>query len=161
MIIATADLNDANPDLVRVCNLQFRSFGKKLEFAGPCFTVKVFEDHRKVRAVAETPGEGRVLVVDGGGSLRMGLMGDQMAELAMSNGWIGAVINGPVRDSRAIDALDFGVKALGTTARRSTDEIGGLTDLPVAFGGIEFRSGWWVYADVDAVVVSETELPPL
>lgn len=161
MIIATADLNDANPDKVRVCNLQFRSFGKKLDFAGPCYTVKVFEDHRKVRAVAETPGEGRVLVVDGGGSLRTGLMGDQMAELAMNNGWIGAVINGPVRDSRAIDALDFGVKALGTTALRGTDEIGGLTDLPVSFGGIEFRPGWWVYADADAVIVSETELPPL
>jgi regulator of ribonuclease activity A len=158
MTLSTADLNDANPERVSVCALQFRSFGRKQDFSGPCLTLKVFEDHRKVRATAETPGEGRVLVIDGGGSLRVGLMGDQIAELAMINGWAGAVINGAVRDSRAIDQLDFGVKAVGTTARRSDTELGGLVDHPVAFGGVAFRTGWWVYADVDAVIVSETAL---
>ena len=158
MTIATADIHDANPDKVRCCDLQFRSFGKHLSFAGPCFTVKCHHDHRAAKATADTPGEGRVLVIDGGGSLRIGLMGDMMAEAARKNGWIGAVINGPVRDSIAIDALEFGVKALGTTARRGEIETGGVTGVPVEFGGITFAPGMWVYADRDAVIVSDGKL---
>jgi regulator of ribonuclease activity A len=158
MTLSTADIHDANPGLVSVCETQFRSFGKRLTFAGPCYTVKVYEDHRRVKAVAETPGEDRVLVVDGGGSLRVGLMGDMMAEIAMRSGWAGAVIHGVVRDSLAIDALEFGVKAIGTTARRGEIETGGATGVPVAFGGITFQPGWWVYADCDAVIVSERAL---
>lgn len=156
---STADLHDANEDLVAVCDAQFRSFGRRPCIAAPCVTFKVFEDHRLVRDhIAATPGDGRILVIDGGGSMRVGLLGDTMAERAMRNGWIGAIVFGVVRDTPALDALDFGVKALGTTARRGRLETGGLVDVPVMFGGVEFRSGWWVYADVDAVLVSREPL---
>ena len=158
MTFSTADLHDDNQGDVEVCETQFRSFGQRRAFSGPCVTVKVHEDHRPVKALAESPGQGRVLVVDGGGSLRVGLMGDIMAGNAMKNGWAGAVINGVVRDTAAIDALDFGVKAIGTTARRGTDETPGLVDIPVAFGGVTFEPGAWVYADEDAVIVSARKL---
>ncbi len=158
MSFSTADLHDANPGQVWVCATQFRSFGKRLTFSGPCVTVKVYEDHRPVKALVESPGEGRVLVVDGGGSFRVGLLGDMMATNAVKNGWAGVVINGVVRDSRRVDTLEIGVKAIGTSARRGDDETPGLLDLPLSFGGVTFRPGWWIYADADAVITSERPL---
>jgi regulator of ribonuclease activity A len=159
MQIETAEIHDAHPDEVAVCDVQFRSFGRRLAFAGPCATLKVYEDHRRAKALIEQPGQGRVLVVDAGGSLRVGIMGDSMAALAAKNGWAGAVIFGAIRDSAAIDALDFGVKAVGTTARRSAQDLGGAVDAPVAIGGVTFRPGDWVYADRDAVIVSARRFP--
>ena len=158
MPIQNAEIHDAHPDEVAVCDAQFRSFGRRLAFAGPCVTLKVHEDHRRAKALISEPGQGRVLVVDAGGSLRVGIMGDTMAELAARNGWAGAVIYGAIRDSAAIDALDFGVKALGTTARRSNIDMGGAVGLPVEFGGVVFQPGAWVYADRDAVIVSPRRL---
>jgi regulator of ribonuclease activity A len=159
MPIITAEIHDAHPDEVAVCDAQFRSFGKRLAFAGPCATLKVHEDHIRARALCGEPGQGRVLVIDAGGSLRIGIMGDTMAALAAQNGWAGAVIFGAVRDTAAIDELDFGVKALGTTARRNYVDMGGVVDKPVAFGGVTFVPGAWVYADRDAVIVSPRRLP--
>ena len=118
MDIVTADLYDAHHETVGVCALQFRSFGKRRSFFGPCATVATFEDHTPVLNVLSEPGNGRVLVVDGQGSLRIGLMGDRLAEIGVRNGWAGVVINGAIRDSLGIDALAIGVKALGATARR-------------------------------------------
>jgi regulator of ribonuclease activity A len=161
MPIVTAEIHDAHPDEVAVCDAQFRSFGKRLAFAGPCATLKVHEDHIRARALCSEPGQGRVLVIDAGGSLRIGIMGDTMAALAAQNGWAGAVIFGAVRDTAAIDALDFGVKALGTTARRNYVDMGGVVDKPVSFGGITFAPGAWVYADRDAVIVSPRRLPDI
>jgi regulator of ribonuclease activity A len=159
MPIATAEIHDAHPDEVAVCDAQFRSFGRRLEFAGPCVTLKCHEDHRRAKALIEGPGEGRVLVIDAGGSLRVGIMGDTMAALAAKNGWAGAVIFGAIRDSAAIDVLDFGVKALGTTARRSGEDLGGVVGQPVGFGGVTFAPGAWVYADRDAVIVAARRFP--
>ena len=159
MPILTAEIHDAHPEEVAVCDAQFRSFGRRVGFAGPCPTLKCHEDHKRARALVEEPGESRVLVIDAGGSLRIGIMGDTMAALAAKNGWAGAVIFGAIRDSVAIDALDFGVKALGTTARRSNVDMGGLVGAPVAFGGVTFRPGDWVYADQDAVIVSARRFP--
>lgn len=155
---STADLFDANADTVSVCELQFRSFGKKQRFFGPCVPLLVNEDHRPVLAMLSTPGEGRVLVVDAGGSLRVGVMGDRLAAIAVENNWAGVVVHGAIRDSTAIDALDIGVKSLGTTARRCQTERGGLASAPVRFGGVEFSAGDWVYADVDAVLASPRQL---
>jgi regulator of ribonuclease activity A len=156
--ITTSDICDAHPDEVAVCEIQFRSFGKASAFAGPCATVLVYEDHRKVRETIDLPGNGRVLIVDGGGSLRVALLGDRLAIRAMQNGWAGIIIHGAIRDSAAIDNLQFGVKALGTTARRSSIELGGIAELPVSFGATTFRHGDWVYADADAVIVSRRKL---
>ncbi len=158
MSFSTADLHDAQPDEVSVCETQFRSFGRHRNFCGRCRTVKTFEDHRLIKSVFTEPGEGQILVVDGGGSLRIGLMGDLMASLAIKNGWAGAVLFGVIRDSAAIDGMDFGVKAIGTTARRGAAEMAGLVDVPVSFGGVTFTPGDWVYADSDAVLVSARKL---
>jgi regulator of ribonuclease activity A len=149
---STADLFDAQPDRIMVCDLQFRSFGKRLSFSGTCVTVSVIEDHRPVLAALEEAGRGRVLVVDGRGSLRIGLCGDRLAGIAATNGWAGLVVNGAIRDSRGIDALDIGVKALGTTARRSASPAPTERDVPVTFGGVTFIPGLRVYSDTDAVV---------
>ena len=154
----TAELHDAYPDIVAVCELQFQSFGLKTSFAGPCMTVRVEQDHRPARNLLQTAGEGRVLVVDGGGSLRMGLLGDTMAGLAIANGWIGVVIHGAIRDSAALNRLDIGVKALGTTARRNEVERGGVAGEAIELGGVRFEPGYWVYADLDAVVASPHRL---
>ena len=152
---STADLFDAAPDRIAVCDLQFRSYGKRLCFAGPCATVSVDEDHRPVLAALEDAGRGRVLVVDGKGSLRVGLCGDRLAGIAAANGWAGLVVNGAIRDSKGIDALDIGVKALGTTARRSDAPAAMERDVPVSFGGVTFVPGFHVYADADAVVCDQ------
>lgn len=156
--ISTADIFDAHPDVVRVCEAQFGSFGRNDSFAGPCSTVSTFEDHRPILKAVESDGLGRVLVVDGRGSLRVGLMGDRLAGIAARNGWIGIVINGAIRDSAGIDGLDIGVKALGTTARRSSTPVQAPHDEPVSFGAVTFFPGDWVYADRDCVIVAGIRL---
>lgn len=157
----TADIFDAYPRTMQVCDLQFRSFGRIGAFCGPCTTVSVVEDHRPVLAVLDTPGEGRVLVVDGKGSLRAGLCGDRLAGIAVARGWAGLVLNGAIRDSAGIDGLAIGVKALGTTARRSAEARPSLAHEPVSFGGVTFVPGQWVYADRDAVLTGPAVPLPL
>ncbi|OYU37694.1 MAG: regulator of ribonuclease activity A [Pseudorhodobacter sp. PARRP1] len=158
-MLPTADLFDAYPDLLAVCETQFRSFGGRLDFHGPCSTLATFEDHTPVLEALKSPGLGRVLVVDGQGSLRVGLMGDRLAGIAVENGWAGVIINGAIRDSAGIDALPLGVRALGTTARRGTLATAGQRDVTIRFGGVTFAPGHWVYADRDCVVRAESKLP--
>lgn len=156
--IVTADIYDIHHEALQVCDLQFRSFGIWPSFSGPCVTVTTFEDHRPVLRMLERKGDGRVLVVDGGGSLRVGLMGDRLAAIGVANGWRGVVINGAIRDSVGIDDLELGVKALGTTARRGwAPEITGA-DHPVSFGGATFCPTNWIYADRDCIIVAGKEL---
>lgn len=156
--IVTADIFDIHHASLDVCEVQFRSFGRRGSFYGPCMCVKTFENHLPVLEALQNPGNGRVLVVDAGGSLRVGVMGDRVAEVGVRNGWAGAVIYGAIRDSAGIDQLDFGVKALGTTARRNWLEGAGHHEVPLKFGGARFTSGAWVYADGDCVLVSADEL---
>ncbi len=155
-IFETAELFDQSPDTVLVCDLQFRSFGLRRAFCGPCVPFEVFEDHRPLRELLTEAGAGRVAVIDSLGSLRVGLLGDTMSKLAIANGWAGVIVNGAIRDGTAIDRLDFGVKALGTTARRNNGPITPSRRGTVSFGGARFESGHWVYADPDCVVVSPT-----
>ncbi|NSX17068.1 ribonuclease E activity regulator RraA [Cupriavidus taiwanensis] len=155
IMFSTSDLSDDHPDTTSVCQLQFRSFGLREQFAGPCATLRVQEDHRPVLRQLSTPGEGRVLVVDVGGSLRIGVFGDRLAALAAGNGWAGLVIHGVIRDSKAVNGIDIGVKALGTTALRNAIEQPGAADnIPLSFGNVTFRPGDWVYCDADAVLIS-------
>lgn len=156
--ISCADIYDTFHAEVDVCLLQFRNLGKWRSFFGPAETVSTFEDHSPVLAAVSAAGNGRVLVVDGEGSLTTGLMGDRLADIARLNGWAGVVINGAVRDSLAIDAMDFGVKALGTTARRGWRATSGNHGGQLRFGGVTINRGDWIYADRDAVLVSRSEL---
>lgn len=155
IMFSTSDLSDEYPDTTTVCQMQFRSFGQREHFAGPCATLRVQEDHRPVLRRLSTPGAGRVLVVDVSGSLRIGVFGDRLAALAAKNGWTGLVIHGVIRDSKAVNGIDIGVKALGTTAlRNATEQPGAEDDIPLAFGGVTFRPGEWIYCDADAVLIS-------
>ncbi len=156
---ATADLYDRHHSRLSVCELQFRSFGGRLAFFGPCVTLQCFEDHEPVLAALKENGAGRVLVVDAAGSLRVGVMGDRLAGIGAQNGWAGVVINGAIRDSAGIDGLALGVKAVGTTARRSWNPGVAIRDRTVRFGNACFNPGDWIYADRDAVMVSGDELP--
>ncbi len=158
MEIQTADLCDANEDKVKVVAPMFRSYGGATAFAGPITTLKVFEDNTLVRNTLETPGQGRVLVVDGGGSMRCALVGDQLAVLAVNNGWAGIVVYGCIRDSKAIGTMNVGVFALGTNPRKSVKKGIGESDLVVTFGGVDFVPGHYAYADEDGIIVSASQL---
>jgi regulator of ribonuclease activity A len=150
---ATADLYDEHGEALASLSVQLRDFGGVRSFSGPIRTVRCFEDNGLVKAVTQTPGEGAVLVVDGGGSLRSALMGDLIAAAAVENGWAGAIIHGAIRDSVAIGGLRLGVKALGTNPRKSSKTGAGVLDEAVEIGGVVFRPGATVYADEDGVLV--------
>jgi regulator of ribonuclease activity A len=155
---ATTDLCDAHPGVVSVADPVLRSFGGVVAFSGPVATVRVFEDNVFVRRALEEPGQGRVLVVDGGGSLRCALLGDTLASVGHANGWAGIVVHGCVRDSAAIGAIPIGVRALATDPRRSGKRGDGERDVPVSFAGVTFEPGAWLYADEDGVLVTPERL---
>ena len=158
MTTATADLCDAHPDQVKVCQIPFRSFGQVSAFNGPIRTLSVLDDNALVRQVLERPGQGAVLVVNGGGSLKRALVGDNLASLAIDNGWAGIVVHGAVRDSAVLNTMDVGVKAVGTIPVRADRDAIGEIDIPTAFGGVIFTPGDWLYADADGVIVSAERL---
>jgi regulator of ribonuclease activity A len=151
-VASTADTLDEHGDRALVCLTPFRSFGA-LAFSGPIATVRCFEDNVLLKRTVSDPGEGRVLVVDGGGSLRCALLGDSIAALARDSGWAGLVLNACVRDSAALDELGLGVKAIGTNPRPSRKEGAGTVDVPVTFGEVTFVPGATLVADEDGVVV--------
>ncbi|GAA1659301.1 ribonuclease E activity regulator RraA [Glycomyces endophyticus] len=150
---ATADLYDEHEERLGSCDLQFRRFGARPKFSGRIATVRCFEDNALLKTVFGEPGEGRVLVVDGGGSLHCALMGDVIAAIAAANRWEGVVVNGAVRDADALAGIDLGVKALGTNPRKSTKTGAGDRDVPVAFGECTFTPGALLYSDADGTVV--------
>lgn len=158
MTFQTADLCDTHDKAVRVVEPMFNSYGGKSAFCGPITTLKLYEDNTLVRSTLESPGEGRVLVVDGGGSMRCAMVGDQLGVLAVKNGWAGIVVYGCIRDSKAMGEMDVGVFALGTNPRKSVKKGVGDTDIPVTFGGVTFTPGEYLYADEDGVIVSENAL---
>ncbi|MDP3859903.1 MAG: ribonuclease E activity regulator RraA [Stagnimonas sp.] len=155
MSTATTDLSDAHPE-AQVAEPLFADYGGRLDFFGPIKTLKVFEDNALVRATLETPGEGRVLVVDGGGSTRCALVGGLLGQLAVKNKWAGVVVYGYIRDAAEISEQDFGCKALGTHPRKSEKGLhSGHVDKVVNFANVTFKPGAWLYADLDGIVVSD------
>lgn len=163
MTFATADLCDKyeaelNSGQLQVLEPMFRSYGGKRDFHGPIVTLKLFEDNSFVRKALEQPGSGRVLVIDGGGSLRRALVGDQLAALGEKNGWAGIVVYGAIRDSAAISQMHIGVLALATHPRKTDKKNIGEFDLPLKFGGATFAPGSMLYADADGVLVSDKAL---
>lgn len=155
---ATADLYDANEDKVQVALPMFADYGGRLIFTGRISTAKVYEDNTLVRQALEEKGDGRVLVVDGGESLRCALVGDMLAELGRDNGWNGIVVSGCIRDSAVIAGIDIGVKAIGTNPRKSVKLNAGQRDIPVNFAGVTFTPGDYLYADEDGILLSRQSL---
>jgi len=159
----TTDLCDANEGALgdgslRVFDPGLIALGGRVAFAGPATTLKVFEDNLLIADTVKTPGEGRVLVVDAGGSRRCAVFGGNLAATAARNGWGGVIINGCVRDAGEIDATDIGVRALALHPRRPVKRGEGQRDVAVAFLGVTVRPGEWIYADADGVLVSSTAL---
>ncbi len=149
---STADLSDEHSD-ARVCGLQLRQFGGLTEFSGEISTIRCLDDNVLLRRQIELPGNGRVLVVDGGGSLRSALIGDLIAGIAAANGWAGFVLNAGVRDVAVLRHLPIGIKALGSIPKRSAKEGVGEVDVPVEFGGVTFMPGAILTSDDDGIVV--------
>jgi regulator of ribonuclease activity A len=155
---ATADLCDAHGDRVRVAASVFRDFGGARAFHGAIATVQVAEDWRPVLAALQEPGRGRVLVVDGGGSLRRAILGDKLLTVARGNGWAGVVVFGAVRDTAVTAGIPVGLRALGTAPCRGESGAATARDVPVEFAGIAFAPGEHLWADADGIVVADAEL---
>ncbi len=155
---ATTDLSDAYDGELRHLAPGYLDFGGNLRFHGPVKTLRTDNDNTKVRAAVEKAGEGRVLVVDGGGSMLCALFGGNLAKLAAQNGWAGIVIHGCVRDRAELAAENVGIKALASHPKKSQKNDGGTYDVPLTFGGVTVQPGDWLYADEDGVVISETAL---
>lgn len=159
-MFTTADLADEHGDDVRSCDLQLTQYGAHPAFRGTIRTVICQHDNALVRSVLNGPGKGQVLVVDGGGSLHTALMGDLIAAAAAKNGWIGVVINGPVRDVATLRTLPLGIKALGSNPRKSAKLGAGTVDVPVTFGGVTFTPGEILTSDDDGIVVTSAPATP-
>jgi len=159
MAWCTADLCDQFNQELQVAGPLFTRFGGITSFCGPVATLRVYEDNSLVRQALEGPGLGRVLVVDGGGSLRCALVGDMLAKLAVDNGWVGVIVNAPIRDSKVIGEMPIGIRALGTCPLKSVKLGAGEREVALTFAGVTVRPGDWVYADEDGIVVSSRELP--
>ena len=158
MSTATTDLSDAHPE-AQVAEPLFADFGGVDTFHGSIQTLKVFEDNALVRATLETPGEGRVLVVDGGGSMRCALVGGMLGKLAVSNGWAGIVVFGYVRDVVELAQHAVGIKALGSHPRKSEKGLHSAhAGRVVSFAGVTFKPGAWLYADGDGIVVADSAI---
>lgn len=158
MDFSTADLYDAHAEALRCVDPIFQQYGGHERFAGPIRTLKLHEDNSLVRERLSEPGDGAVLVIDGGGSLRCALVGDRLAQLAIDQGWQGLVVYGCIRDAAVIDQMPLGIRALHTTPVKSVKRGVGLRDEAVTFGGVTFRPGEWLYADRDGVLVSKQAL---
>ena len=160
----TCDLLDDNPEkdiqtlIPSMDGRFFQSYGARKTFGGQMVTVKCFGDNSRVKELLATDGTGKVLVVDGGASMRCALMGDMIAESAVKNNWNGVVIYGCVRDVDAIAKLDLGVHALAAIPQKSTRKGIGEVDVTLYFGNVTFNSGDYIYADNNGIIVSKEKL---
>lgn len=163
-VFATCDLcdvykNDSSGQF-RVLPPVFQDFGGRTAFAGPAATVQCFEDNSLVKAAVDAPGHGRVLVVDGGGSVRKALVGGNLAAAAARNGWAGVLVHGAVRDVAELRATAVGMRALALIPLPTEKRKQGQADVDVVIAGVTVRPGDWVYADADGIVVSAKPIHP-
>ena len=155
---STPDLCDQHNDKVRALDPIFNNYGGRQRFSGQAVTIKCFEDNSVVKKLVDEAGQGRVIVMDGGGSLRRAILGDMLAENAANNGWSGLVIYGCIRDSDEIAALDIGVKAINTHPMKTEKRGLGDLNVPVTFAGQTVNPGDWVYADNNGILLSSQAL---
>lgn len=158
MNIATADLYDQHATELTSCQTQFRQYGARRTFAGPIATIRCRNDNALIKQLTSQPGNNRVLVIDGAGSLATALLGDQIATTALTQNWAGIVINGAVRDVATLRTLDLGIKALGSNPAKSTKQATGETNIPLTFGQAEFHPQSWLYSDEDGIVLATRRL---
>ena len=151
--IPTADIADIYGNDVVSCDTQMRDFGGKTDFAGRIVTIRCFQDNQLVKEMLNSPGEGKVLVVDAGGNTQTAMVGDKIAQAAVDNGWRGIVVNGAIRDSAGIAQLPIAVKAIGTNPRKSAKDGLGVMEVPLTFGGVTFIPGHTLYADGDGIIL--------
>lgn len=155
---ATADLCDAYADRLQICEPLFHPYGGVTSMHGVVSTVRCFEDNSRIKEAVEGPGQGRILIVDGGGSRRHALFGGNLGKAAVKNGWAGVIIYGCIRDSAELGGMKLALRALGTMPLRSEKRGDGERDVPVRFAGVTFRPGDYVYADEDGIVVAREPL---
>jgi len=158
MNISTADISDNHREKVKATDPIFNDYGARTSFWGEIVTLKIFEDNSFVRKVLSEDGAGKVLVIDGGGSMRCALLGDQLGELAVKNDWEGIIIFGCLRDSEALGKLPLGIKALGTHPFKTDKRNEGQENLSITFAGVTFTPGEYVYCDADGILVSVQKL---
>ena len=158
MTFFTPDLCDDFPEHIVVAEPIFHGYGGNDCFAGEIATIKCFEDNSLVRELVAEPGNGKVLVIDAGGSMRRAVLGDMLAEKAVGNGWQGVVIYGCLRDVDQINAMDLGVKALGSHPMKTDKRGEGQRDLALQFAGISWQPGHFVYADNNGILVADKKL---
>ena len=158
MLDLLPDLCDAHEDKIAILAPIFKDYGAQITFWGQAVTVLCYEDNSKVRELVATPGTGKVLVIDGGGSVRRALMGDKVAATALDNGWAGVVIHGAIRDAGAIGAMALGVKALATCPMKTEKHDVGEIDVPVTFAEVTINAGDYIYADINGIIVSREAL---
>ena len=155
--ISTPDLSDEAPEVCAL-ELQLVNYGQIRQFGGAVVTIKCHEDNSLVKQCVEEPGLGRVIVVDGGGSMRRALLGDLLAEKAAANGWSGLIINGVIRDVDEIGRTSIGVQALGSCPIKTEKRGVGERDIDIHIGGVDIAPGDYIYADNNGVVVSKRPL---
>ncbi|MFM7395731.1 MAG: ribonuclease E activity regulator RraA [Gammaproteobacteria bacterium] len=154
MTRSICDLLDDHGDNARVMQPIFRDFGGRSKFHGQVTTIRCFEDNALLKATLGTPGAGRVMVVDGGGSLERALFGDKLSALLLENGWSGIVINGAVRDVEVIKTMPIAVRGLAVCPRQPRKEGKGERDVVVSFAGVTLSPGDWLYADENGAILS-------
>ncbi len=157
MTFKTADLSDEFGDEIQICEMAFQSYGAIHTFMGPISTLRVYEDNVKVREALTEIEQGSVLIVDGGGSLKCALLGDQLAAIAESRNLAGVIINGAVRDVSELKKTHIGILALGSNPKKSKKNGAGERGVPLYFGGVHWHTGDYVYADEDGVVISKVK----
>lgn len=151
--MSTADLYDERGDELQSVTTQFLNLGGHACFSGPVRTVRCHRDNALLKSILSTPGDGGVLVVDGGGALESALVGDIIAQLGVDNGWAGIVVHGVIRDRVTLGTLPIGVKALGSNPRKSSKTGAGEADVIVSFGGVTFKPGAMLFSDEDGILV--------
>lgn len=157
-MLTTCDLYDHHEADARVIHAQFGDFGARTSFCGKAVTARCHEDNSVVKRLAAQPGRGKVMIVDGAGSLRCALLGDMIAQNAVDNGWEGIIILGAVRDRALLAAMDIGVKALGTTPRKSVRRDVGDIDIAIEMGGVLILPGDQIFADPDGVLILSPDM---
>ena len=158
MTYSTPDICDQFPDHLQIAEPLFTEFGGKDSFSGEIVTIKCFEDNSLVKQNLATAGHGKVLIVDGGGSLRCALLGDLLGAMAVQNGWQGVLVYGCVRDVEILKSMDLGVRALNCYPLKSNRRNEGQLNVPVRFAGVNFEPGQHLYADENGIVVANEEL---